>query len=71
MSATKIVDYCPSKDEPYMNERMLEYFKKKLLDWKEEILEESKGTLDQLQEESLHLPDSADRASCETDKFLE
>jgi RNA polymerase-binding transcription factor len=71
MSVTKIVDYCPSKDEPYMNERMLEYFKKKLLDWKEEILEESKGTLDQLQEESLHLPDSADRASCETDKFLE
>ena len=54
-----------------MNERQKEYFKKKLLDWRDDILRESKGTLEQLQEESLHLADIADRASSETDKALE
>ncbi len=71
MSVTKIVEYRPSADEPYMNEQMLNYFRQKLLDWKEEILKESKDTLDQLQEENLRMPDAADRASSESDKFLE
>ena len=71
MSASDLKDYRPSDDEPFMNDRQKEYFKRKLLDWKDEILRESKGTLDQLQEESLQLPDIADRASSETDKALE
>jgi len=71
MSAIDLDDYRPSDDEPFMNDRQKEYFKQKLLDWKDEILRESKGTLDQLQTESLHLPDIADRASSETDKALE
>ncbi|MEL6361022.1 MAG: RNA polymerase-binding protein DksA [Pseudomonadota bacterium] len=71
MSVTELDDYRPSDDEPFMNERQREYFKRKLLSWKDDILRESRGTLDQLQEESLQLPDIADRASSETDKALE
>jgi len=71
MSATDMEEYRPSKDEPFMNDRQKEYFKQKLLDWRDDILRESKGTLEQLQEESLHLADIADRASSETDKALE
>ena len=71
MSASELAEYRPSDDEPFMNDRQKEYFKRKLLDWKSDILRESKGTLDQLQEESLQLPDIADRASSETDKALE
>ena len=71
MSSVEIEDYRPSEDEAFMNDRQKEYFKRKLLDWKNDILRESKGTLDQLQEESLHLADIADRASSETDKALE
>ena len=71
MSASELAEYRPSDDEPFMNDRQKEYFKRKLLDWKADILRESKGTLDQLQEESLQLPDIADRASSETDKALE
>ncbi len=71
MSLSKVKEYRPSEDETFMNERQLEYFRKKLLDWREDILRESKDTLGQLQEDSLHLPDAADRASSETDKALE
>ncbi|MEO0399791.1 MAG: RNA polymerase-binding protein DksA [Pseudomonadota bacterium] len=71
MSATDLQDYSPSNGEPFMNERQKAYFKRKLLDWKDDILRESKGTIDGLQTESLHLPDIADRASSETDKALE
>ncbi|MEM6537753.1 MAG: RNA polymerase-binding protein DksA [Pseudomonadota bacterium] len=71
MSATELDDYRPSDDEPFMCDRQKEYFRKKLLSWKGEILQESRGTLEQLQEESLHLADIADRASSETDKALE
>ncbi len=71
MSATDLQEYRPSEDEPFMNDRQREYFKRKLLDWRSDILRESKGTLEQLQEESLHLPDLTDRASSETDKALE
>ena len=71
MSTTDLEEYRPSEDEPFMNDRQKEYFKRKLLDWRNDILRESKGTLNGLQEDSLHLPDIADRASSETDKALE
>ena len=54
-----------------MNERQLEYFKQKLLNWKEEILRESRETLSHLQTDTENHPDIADRASSETDKALE
>ncbi|MFD1696641.1 RNA polymerase-binding protein DksA [Roseibium aestuarii] len=63
--------YRPSDDEPFMNERQREYFKNKLLAWKEDILRESKETLANLQEESQNHPDFADRASSETDRSIE
>ena len=59
----KLKNYRPSEKEPFMNERQREYFRRKLLDWKEEILRESKTTLQQLQEENVNHPDLADRAS--------
>ena len=63
--------YRPSEDEPFMNERQLEYFRQKLLNWKEEILRESRETLSHLQTDTENHPDLADRASSETDKALE
>jgi len=71
MSTTDLEEYRPSEDEPFMNDRQKEYFKRKLMDWRSDILRESKDTLNGLQEDSLHLPDIADRASSETDKALE
>jgi DnaK suppressor protein len=64
-------DYRPSDDEPFMNERQLEYFKQKLLNWKEDILRESRETLAHLQTDTENHPDIADRASSETDRALE
>jgi DnaK suppressor protein len=64
-------EYHPSDDEPFMNERQLEYFKQKLLNWKEDILRESRDTLSHLQTDTENHPDIADRASSETDRALE
>jgi DnaK suppressor protein len=63
--------YRPSEDEPFMNERQLEYFRNKLLDWKDDILRESRETVTHLQSETENHPDLADRASSETDRALE
>jgi DnaK suppressor protein len=63
--------YRPSDDEPFMNERQLEYFKQKLNAWKEEILRESRETVAHLQKETENHADLADRASSETDRALE
>jgi DnaK suppressor protein len=75
MQATAVVveevEYRPSEDEPFMNERQLEYFKQKLLNWKEDILRESRETVTHLQAETENHPDLADRASSETDRALE
>jgi DnaK suppressor protein len=71
MSIELTVDYRPSEDEPFMNERQREYFRRKLLAWKDEILRESKETLQHLQDENINLPDIADRASSETDRAIE
>jgi DnaK suppressor protein len=63
--------YRPAEDEPFMNERQLEYFRRKLLAWKAELLAESKETIEGLQHSSRNIPDVADRASEETDRALE
>ncbi len=64
-------DYRPSEDEPFMNERQRDYFRRKLIAWKEDILRESRETLAVLQNENENLPDVADRASSETDRAIE
>ena len=64
-------EYRPSADELFMNERQVEYFRKKLVRWKEDILREAQGTLAHLQTESLREPDVTDRASSETDWSIE
>ncbi len=63
--------YRPSEGEVFMNPRMCEYFRQKLLNWKRELLQESTETLHHLQEGGLSEPDLADRASLETDRSLE
>src|SRR3984885_10524307 len=64
-------EYRPSESEEFMNERQLEYFKQKLLNWKDDILRESREPLTHLQSETENHPDLADRASSETDRALE
>ncbi len=63
--------YRPSDSEPFMNERQREYFRRKLLNWKNDILQEAQETLENLQNESENHPDLADRASSETDRAIE
>ena len=63
--------YRPTEDEPFMNERQREYFRKKRLDWKDDIVKESRETLTNLQNDSENHPDFADRASSETDRSIE
>lgn len=64
-------DYKPSPDEEYMNEQQLEYFRQKLLTWRAELIKESEFTLQDLKENSLQEADLNDRASTESDQFLE
>jgi DnaK suppressor protein len=64
-------NYRPSDKEPFMNERQREYFREKLLAWKDDILKEAKETLQHLQDENQNHPDLADRASSETDRAIE
>ena len=64
-------DYRPSDDEPFMNERQREYFRRRLINWKEEILRESKETLQNLAQETLSHADLADRASTEAERANE
>ena len=71
MSATLPPDYRPSDNEPFMNTRMKEYFRQKLLSWRSALLNESNETLNNLQESSTLEPDITDRATTETDRSLE
>jgi DnaK suppressor protein len=71
MSVTLPRNYKPSEKEPFMNPKMREYFRQKLLRWREELLKESTDTLQSLQEGGIVEPDIADRASVETDRSLE
>ncbi|MBK7161208.1 RNA polymerase-binding protein DksA [Sphingorhabdus pulchriflava] len=64
-------DYLPSDDEPFMNDKQLRYFELQLLKWRTDILEESRGTLNQLQDGPIREPDLNDRASSETDWGIE
>lgn len=64
-------EYRPSEDEPFMSDAQKEYFRQKLLNWREEILRESRETLQHLQTENENHPDLADRASSETDRSIE
>jgi DnaK suppressor protein len=66
-----VQEYRPSEAEPFMNERQRDYFREKLLRWKDEILQESKETLEHLQDENQNHPDLVDRASSETDRAIE
>ncbi|MDC0737355.1 RNA polymerase-binding protein DksA [Cognatishimia sp. SS12] len=64
-------DYRPADDEPFMNERQLEYFRRKLNDWKQDLVADSRDTIEGLQDNTRAIPDIADRASEETDRALE
>ncbi|SNB68967.1 transcriptional regulator, TraR/DksA family [Arboricoccus pini] len=64
-------DYRPSEDEPYMNPRQVEYFRQKLLRWRDEILRGSGLTLQQLKEEDTRLPDQSDWATAEMQRNFE
>ena len=64
-------EYRPAEDEPFMNDRQLEYFRRKLVAWKQELLDQSAETLEGLQDSGRNVPDIADRASEETDRAIE
>ena len=64
-------DYRPSGDEPFMNDRQIEYFRRKLQDWKAELLEGSRDTIETMKDGTRNIPDVNDRASEETDRALE
>ena len=63
--------YRPSADEPFMNDMQKEFFRRKLVAWREELLHESAETLDNLKQGGMTVPDISDRASAEADKALE
>ena len=63
--------YRPAEGEPFMNEQQRGYFRRKLADWKADILRESQETISTLQSETPNHPDLADRASSETDRAIE
>lgn len=63
--------YTPSEDEPFMNPVMREYFRQKLLAWREDLCAEAAETLSALQESALNEPDLADRATAEANRALE
>ena len=64
-------NYTPAEDEPFMNDRQVEYFRRKLIAWKNDLLMESRETIEGLQDGTRNIPDVADRASEETDRALE
>jgi DnaK suppressor protein len=64
-------NYLPTEDEPFMSEQQLRFFERQLNNWRNEILEESRGTLNQLQDAPIREPDLNDRASSETDWSIE
>jgi len=71
MPVTVPNDYKPTDEEEFMNPVMLEYFRHKLIEWREDLLRESGDTIKELQEQNLQQPDITDRASAETDHRLE
>ena len=65
------LDYVPGDKEPFMNDMQLKFFERQLVNWRNEILSESQGTLTQLQDAPIREPDLNDRASSETDWGIE
>jgi DnaK suppressor protein len=70
-AADKGKDYRPTEKEPFMSDRQRDYFRQRLMTWREDILKEAKETLQHLQDENQNHPDLADRASSETDRAIE
>lgn len=64
-------DYVPSDDEKFMNDRMREYFRRKLVAWREEIDAQTRGTMEFLQGERVNHPDPSDVATYNADRQLE
>ena len=64
-------NYKPTKKEKFMNAKMKEYFRQKLINWKQDLLKESSQTLNNLQNENEAKPDITDRASEEIDRSFE
>jgi len=71
MSKIDLTNYTPSDGEEFMNAKQKAFFRQKLEDWKNEILNGAKVTISNLQSESSNHPDLVDRASSESDKALE
>ena len=71
MNVTLSPDYIPSQKEDFMNPRMTEYFRQKLLSWRVELVDESTATLQHLQQGGIVEADISDRASVETERSLE
>jgi DnaK suppressor protein len=71
MLVTLPPDYVPGDDEDFMNPQQVEYFRRRLLRWRSELLREADGTLASLSEGGIHEADITDRASVETDRALE
>lgn len=63
--------YRPSEAEPFMNDMHRAYFRKRLIEWKDEILRQTRETLAILHEDSTQHADLADRATSETDRATE
>lgn len=63
-------DYRPSPDEPYMNPKQLAYFRRKLLEWRKQILEDTYNAREQMHENG-NQPDEIDRASIESERYTE
>ncbi|ODR99063.1 RNA polymerase-binding protein DksA [Methyloceanibacter methanicus] len=70
-SKTLPEDYTPSEDEPFMNDSQRAYFRRKLLNWRDEIMRSTKETLEHLQNDSEQHADIADRATSESERALE
>jgi len=71
MTAKNAKTYQPSESEKYMNDKQLEYFRQKLVTWRDELLAESQETINNLKEENWREPDLSDRASLETEASVE
>lgn len=73
--ASKVIQldpgYRPNSDEPFMNDRQREYFRRKLINWKDEIIRDAEETLTAMQSDSESHPDLVDRASSEGDRAIE
>lgn len=64
-------EYRPAEDEPFMNDRQVEYFRRKLHAWKADLLSDTRDTVQGMKDQTRNIPDIADRASEETDRALE